>query len=64
MSVPECRAKEAGKITELHPSDDFWNYITIRYDDGTKNKNMDGGWLRFTNYLTRAPHGRCQVGFP
>ena len=41
------------------------DYIKIYYDDGTKNKNMWSGYLRFTNRPGESdPTEDVWVGFP
>ena len=59
-----CEGK-LGKITQLDLNDYYWNRIKIRYDDGTKNKDMSRGDLRFTNKPgLSSPTEDVWVGFP
>ena len=44
-----CEGK-LGHISELYDQDGVWNCLKIRYDDGSKNREMsEGGYLRFAN---------------
>ena len=60
-----CEGK-LGNITQHQETDYFWNRIKISYDDGTKNKDMNGdGYLCFTNLPGYSkPTEDVWVGFP
>ena len=59
-----CEGK-LGKITKHQASEYAWNYVKIRYDDGTTNRDNTGGlgYVRFVNTTgEKYPTGTIWVG--